>query len=171
MTTINPPIFGQPGSCSSTTNLGKVLISTIAFCGAPPGFYVPAAGEAAVNYAETQIAPVVDEITAKLQDIAFFLLFLIILLVVIPLFLLMIWVGFELELPNRYILLGLLFVLILTGILAFAVYRILRNSVVGQIQDAVSGLSDLFDDPATIALVTGVLNGAAGAYLAAPMMN
>ena len=161
MTTIN--IF--PPSCSSTTNLGKVLISVIPFCNIAPSKYIPAAGEAAVNYAETQLTPVVNQITGELQDIGFFLLFLIILLVIIPLILLMIWVGFELKLPNRYLLFGVLFVLIITGILAFVVYRILRSSVTGRIQKAVSDLSNLFDDSASVSQLTNILDQAARAYL------
>lgn len=159
MTTIG--IFG----CSSITNAGKVLISIIPQCNIEPKKYIPAAGEAAVNYFEEQVTPIVDEITTELQNIAFFQLFLIILLVVIPLLIFMVWTAFTLGLPNRYLLFGLVFVLILMGILAFAVYRYLRNTVTQELSNTVRDLSNLFDDDATAQQIISTINAASGVYI------
>lgn len=157
-----------PPSCSSITNMGKAVISVIPFCG-QLGRYVPAAGEAAINYVEEQVTSVVDEVTNELTDLAIFLLFLVIMLIIIPVLIFLVWVAFTIKLPNRYLLLGIIFVLILTAVMAFVVYRSLRQEVVGELNSAVDDLSDFFANDANTAAVTNIINGAAGQYLAATL--
>jgi len=151
--------------CSATTNLGNVIISTISpFCNAAPSKYVPAAGEKAINYFESQLQPTVDAIKNELFQILYFVIFVILVLIILPLFLLLVWTGFLLHIPNRYIVLGFVFVLILFAIVGYIVYSTISTAINNVIGTAVNNLSN---NALNTTQLLKILNGAAMQYLTA----
>jgi hypothetical protein len=153
--------------CTSTTNLGKVLISTIPLCFVAPGEYLPAGGEAATAYVRDQVQPVINEAVTGPKDVALFLIFLIVMLIVLPGIVFMIWVGVRLGLPAIYILIALIFIIIILVLVGVAVYNYVSNAFTQEVQTITNGLTDIFSLGSTS---INILNEAAQQYMMATVV-
>jgi len=129
------------------------------------GLNIPAARVAAA-YVETQLAPVKTEMANQVDGIAVVLVLILFFFIIIPLFVYIVWICYELQTSVTTAIVMIVLFFIVSLAIVYFVATSVGTTINGVLNTATSQLISL-DNPNTVTTLETSINTAASQYLAA----